>query len=66
MTKAKKAMSSLQLEEYRVKERQLVRQYHAKKKMESQQSELAAPYCTVQARGKTIIHAQVTLPISPM
>ena len=62
---ARKAMSSFQLEEYHVKERQRVRQYRAKKRMERQQPNLATPYRTVQARGKAIRRAQAALPISP-
>ncbi len=44
-------MSTFQLDEYRVKERQ---QYRTKKKMENQQSELSTPYRSVQAKGKAI------------
>ena len=58
---AKKAMSSFQLEECHVKERQRVRQYRAKKRMERQQPNLATPYRTVQARGKAIRRAQSSI-----
>ena len=67
---SKAEMSKSQLEEHRVKERQRVREYRLKKKMESQPKGTCSPltstpYSTTQARGKAIKRARLALPLSP-
>lgn len=67
---SKGAMSTSQLEEHRVKERQRIREYRLKKKMESQPKATCSPltltpYRSTQARGKAIKRAQLSLPLSP-
>ncbi len=65
---SKAAMTTSQLDEHRMKERQRVREYRQRRK-ESQPIEISSPistpYSTTQARGKAIKHASLALPLSP-
>lgn len=67
----KNAMSTSQLEEHRVQERQRIRHYRLKKKMESQPESTcnspltSTPYRSTQAKGKAIKRVQLALPLSP-
>ncbi len=60
-------MTPSELQEFHVKERQRVRNYHAKKA--ASQSDVCqpstSPYRSSQARGKAIKRAAASLPFSP-
>ncbi len=65
---SKAAMTTSQLDEHRMKERQRAREYRQRRK-ESQPIEIysptSTPYSTTQTRGKAIKRASLALPLSP-